>query len=136
LTLDSLYFTPNPIESGAASSFALQLSSSEPAQIREILILLHSSLGARVAILDLRSTKLDYGLVPGRPLKLRGRIRTLPLVEGDYSVALYLDCGDFSGDAYDLTSITVTPAKAKSEFPPHSPHDRGVVELLYEFGLD
>jgi lipopolysaccharide transport system ATP-binding protein len=135
LTLDSIYFTPNPIESGAASNFALQLSSKESAQLREILILLQSSLGIRVAILDLRSTQLDYRLVPDRPLKLRGQIRTLPLVEGDYSVALFLDCGDFSGGVYDLTSISVTTAKAKLEFSPHSPHDRGLLELSYEFSL-
>ena len=82
LTLDSLLLTPEAIVSGASATFVLQLSSIAPVELAEIAILLYSGLGTRIAILDLRTTELDYRFGPGQPLKLRGRIHSLPSSRG------------------------------------------------------
>ena len=136
LTLDSLHVDPNVTVSGTSQAFSLQLSSSEKAEVKEMAILLYSDLGTRIAILDLRTTTLDYRLAPGKPLKLRGLIHALPLVEGTYSLGLWIVCGDFWGNIYDLADISVTPASTKAEFAPFSPRDRGFIELSCEFGLE
>jgi homopolymeric O-antigen transport system ATP-binding protein len=136
LMLDSLRIMPNPIVSGTSLTYVLQFSSVVPAELAEIAILLYSSLGTRIAILDLRTTELDYRFGPGQPLRLRGRINSLPLVEGDYFLGLYVSCGDLQEDIYDLVSISVTHASRNQGFAPYSPHDRGVFELSHEFGLE
>jgi lipopolysaccharide transport system ATP-binding protein len=136
LTLDLLSVTPDKIVSGTSSTFSLHFSSSEEAEVRELAILFFTSLGPRIAILDLRTTTLDYRIAPGKPLKLRGRIHALPLVEGDYLLGLYISCGDFIGNVYDLAGFSVTFASTKAEFPAYSPYDRGFFELSYEFDLE
>jgi lipopolysaccharide transport system ATP-binding protein len=133
LTLEALSLSPSPVQSGGAVEFTLRLSSTEAARAVELAILLYSEWGARVAIVDLRSTRLDYRVAPGSPLRLTGRIRALPLVEGDYAVGLYINCGDVHGDVFDLTTLSVSRAAMEADFPPYGPHARGVLELSYEF---
>jgi lipopolysaccharide transport system ATP-binding protein len=136
LTLDLLSIESNAIVSGASLTYLLQLSSVEPVELAEIAILLYSGLGTRIAILDLRTTTRGYRFGPGQPLKLRGRIHSLPLVEGDYSLGLYVNCGDLQDDLYDLVSLTVTHAPKNQGFAPYSPHDRGIFELSHELELE
>jgi lipopolysaccharide transport system ATP-binding protein len=135
LTLDSLCFIPDTIVSGTSPTFILQLSASERTELKEIAILLCSGQGMRIAILDLRTTILDYSLAPGKPLRLHGRILALPLVEGNYVLGLYVNCADFNGDIYNLADLSVTRPSRKAEFVPYSPRDRGLFELSYEFDL-
>jgi lipopolysaccharide transport system ATP-binding protein len=136
LTLDLLRIVPNTIVSGRSSTYLLHLSSTVPVELKEMAIGLYSGLGTLIAILDLRTTKLNYRFGPGQPLKLRGSIRSLPLVEGEYSIGLYLNCGDLHDLIYDLASITVTREFEKREVVPYSPLDRGFLELSHEFDLE
>jgi lipopolysaccharide transport system ATP-binding protein len=134
LMLEAIEFTPFAIESGSKASFHLKVSSAESALVRGIAVLLFSDLGARVAILDLRTTGSNQVITPSLPLILTGEVESMPFVEGDYSVGLYLDCGDFCGDILDLTNISVTRCqKHATGLVPYSPRDRGLVELSYEF---
>ena len=135
LSLDLLSFSPNPVASGESLTFNLELSSSGPTQATEIAILIFSQLGTRVAIIDLRSNRHEYRFDAGRPLKLRGKVCSLPFVEGDYAVGLYLNCGDMRGDVLDLTTLSVTGRLPVPEIPPYSPNDRGFMDLSYEFDL-
>jgi lipopolysaccharide transport system ATP-binding protein len=136
LTLDLLRIVPNTIVSGTSPTFLVHLSSIVSVELKEMAIGLYSGLGTLIAILDLRTTKFNYRFGPGQPLKLRGRIRALPLVEGEYSIGLYLKCGDLQDRIYDLASITVTREFEKQEFVPYSPRDRGFLELSHEFDLE
>lgn len=136
LTLDSLLVTPNRVVSGTSLSYALQLSSTEPTKLATIDIHLCSSFGVRIALLDLRTTRFDYRIGPDRPLKLRGRIHSLPLVEGEYSLGVYADCGDLQEHVYEVVSITVTHASRNNELAPYSPNHRGFLELSHEFNLE
>jgi hypothetical protein len=104
--------------------------------MRDIVILLYAGLGTRVAIVDLRAPRSNYRLTPGQPLQIRGVIHSLPLVEGDYSVGLYIDCGDFSKDVYDLTRLSIVRTETGSELSPRHPQHRGVLELSYEYSAD
>jgi lipopolysaccharide transport system ATP-binding protein len=136
LTLKSLAFSPNPVETGASVDFSLEIGALEPCRISELSILLYSGLGARVAIVDLRSASLERRVTPEEPLSLRGRIREIPLVEGDYLVGLFLNSREIRGDVYDLTRLSVLRGDAESDLMPYLPHDRGLVELRYDFARD
>jgi hypothetical protein len=104
--------------------------------MRELAILVYAGLGTRVAILDLRQNQINYRLDPDKPLKLQGLIHSLPMVEGDYSVGLWINCGDYSQDVYDLAKISVCVSGGVAEIPPYPPSDRGLLELSYEFVRD
>ena len=133
LTLSALSFSPNPVRCGEPVSFKLTLSSTEATKATELAILLYSELGTRVAIVDLRSSKLDNRIGPDAPLVIEGRIHRLPLVEGNFAVGLYLACGDVRADFFDLTTLSVEREPTETDIPPYQPHERGVLELWYEF---
>jgi ABC-type polysaccharide/polyol phosphate transport system ATPase subunit len=133
LNLDSLEFSPNPVESGTASGFKIRISSFVSLQIKELAILIYSVRGDRVAILDLRSGDIDWRLTATKSLTITGHIRAVSLVEGEYSIGLYVNCGDLIGNVYDLAILTVAGAAASAAHSPYPAHDRGVVELSYDF---
>lgn len=133
LRLDDISFSPNPAESGADISFRLQMSSVEQATINEICVLIYSNLGVRVAILDLRSGSEGYRLDPNAPLELRGKIRNMRLVEGVYSIGLYVNADDFQEDIRDVLTLTVFPPEHAKLPIPYAPEYRGLVELPFEF---
>ena len=134
LTLDSIEFRPQPIESGAGVEFRISFSASTATKLNELTILVDSTLGVRVAIVDLRSAQLRYRVDP--TLLLRGRILGLPLVEGSYRVGLFLECGVVRGEFLDLARLDIVRAPSDAEFPPYPAHDRGLVELVHEVQID
>lgn len=136
LTVESLVFAPNPVENGKSVDFSLVLAASEPTRLTEIALLIYSTLGPRVAILDLRSASLDFRIHPDNVFRLRGKVAALPLVEGDYSVGLYLNGGGVRGNVYDLTHLSVFRTPTEAQFAPYAPQHRGLIELSYEFSRD
>jgi lipopolysaccharide transport system ATP-binding protein len=134
LQLRKLEFTPNPVVSGSAVEFQVELRSSKTTRIDELALLIYSSLGRRVAVLDLRRHGQVYRFDDSNDLKIVGSIKSLPLVEGEYHIGLYLSCGNTQGDFYDLTSITVVSGATPSELAPYNAVYRGIVELDFSFG--
>jgi lipopolysaccharide transport system ATP-binding protein len=132
LTLERLSLTPSPVLSGAAVHFQIRVRSATLTHVNEMAILLYSGVGTRVAIVDLRSAG-GYEVSPANALELTGTVRSLPLVEGDYSVGLYISCGDIHGDFYDLSALSVSMDSKEREFAPYAAHDRGLLELSYDF---
>ncbi len=136
LSLDRFDVLPNPVESSDGAGFSLQLSSRESLKISELVILIFSAMGARVAILDLRSVGKDLVAGPTEALRLRGRIAALPLVEGDYSLGLYINAGTIREDFLDLTRLTILSKSSRSGIPPYAVQHRGLVELEHTVSLD
>jgi lipopolysaccharide transport system ATP-binding protein len=125
-------FTPNPVISGRPVSFALELSAKEFIKLDEIAILIYSSLGRRLAIIDLRRADRSYRLNGSGVEAISGRIRGLPLVEGDYQIGLYLNWGTIKGDFYDLLDLNVLNDATPGGVIPYEPAARGIIELEYE----
>ena len=135
LSLQRLALSPSPVEAGRPLGFDLELESDVMTSVKEVAVLLYSSYGVRVAILDLRDPAGAYPIGPGRPLRLRGDVERLPLVEGDYSVGLYVNAGDVHDQFLDLVPLAVSPAPAGA-LAPYSAYDRGVVSLDVRFSRD
>jgi hypothetical protein len=133
LELVKLGFSKNPIISGEGVSFHMVLRSSVPAKIKDVSILFHSSLGSRVAILDLRSSEIDNQLYPELDWTIDGHIAALDFVEGAYPIGLYVNCGNTRGDSLDLLQLDILAPETKESFTPYAPHDRGVLNLTYSF---
>ena len=131
LTLTNFNFTPNPIECGCGQEFIIDLVAQHPDRIDSLVILVYSALGMRVAILDLRPIGFPFHMKDKR-LEIRGTIETLPLVEGEYNIGLYIESSEVRDNFTDLTKITVARKLSGNNFVVYPSNVRGVVELNYE----
>ena len=135
LTLEAFSLTNLSITSGSNLGFEIRLSSTMTVatRIRDFAVLIYSS-GSRVAIVDMRPSEGYYAVSSDRPLRIRGEIRKFPFVEGDYTFGLWLNCGEFRSDVYDLTKLHVIPTERVPGLAPYPVRHRGLVELDYIFG--
>jgi hypothetical protein len=74
----------------------------------------------------------QVAIEPGKPYRCAGRIKSFPIVEGDYRVGLFMQCSEYDGDYHDLASLTVSAATREGELAPYAAHFRGLVELECE----
>ncbi len=135
LTLEKLAIEPNPATAGCGVAFAIEFTSAEPLRMTELSVLIYSNLGVRVAIVDLRMAQSTHRVSPTEPLRFRGRVFDLPLVEGVYSIGLFVACGDLRSDVYDLTSLEILRSAPRSELAPYASRDRGLLDLRSEFDV-
>jgi hypothetical protein len=63
---------------------------------------------------------------------IRARIAALPIVEGVYTVGLWLVTDAFSGRLLELENFAVAAARTPSDFTPYEADHRGVVVLEAE----
>lgn len=127
LRLNRFEFTPNPIQSGDEQHFNIEITGEKTDQINSLVILLHSPLGQRVAIVDLRPAGSPFS-VDGSALTLSGKIKSLPLVEGEYHIGLYLESREARGNFIYLSKMSVL-GKAASNVVPYPANVRGFLEL-------
>ncbi len=131
IQLDLLEFTPTDISSGESLKFRVALSSVNPNIVKDFALLIYSDQGVRVAILDLRSHVRDSTVGPGKPWRVAGTVRNLNLVEGCYSVGVFIICGDCNRDLFDLIRIRVNSKPNPSGIPPYHAQYRGFVHLEF-----
>jgi lipopolysaccharide transport system ATP-binding protein len=124
-----LELSPNPVESKRSIDFILELSATRGVNINALVILIYSALGERVAIIDLRREEARSAVSETTPFSIEGSVPSLPLVEGDYSVGLYVDYGVFQGNVLGLVDLTVSSPVPIPGFAPFPPGVRGTVEL-------
>jgi lipopolysaccharide transport system ATP-binding protein len=130
-SLDLVEFdlSPNPLTSGQAARFSIVMRAKEQARINELALLLFSSQEMRVGIVDLRSSGLPATIAAGKTFTLKGTIRALPLVEGEYRAGLYAVAGDFAGNLMDLVELSVAARPSSEGHAPYPAAHRGVIEF-------
>jgi homopolymeric O-antigen transport system ATP-binding protein len=133
LEIRQFEFSPNPVASGEPVDFVINLSAVEEIRLDELAVLIYTSLGSRAAIIDLRNPDRTYRLNGSGVQSIAGRIKSLPLVEGDYRIGLYVNWGQKKGDFYDLFDLTVSGSRDREGVLPYHASARGLVELDYEF---
>lgn len=85
--------------------------------------------GIRVAIVDVRECgALPFRFGAGR-FVVRARIAALPVVEGHYTLGLWLVTDGFAGTLFELEEFTVASTRWSSSFVPYAIEYRGVVAL-------
>lgn len=133
LEVSRFEFSPNPVTSGGPVDFTIEFHAHSTARISELALLIYSSLEARVAVLDLRSSEFPLALAANERRTLRGWIKSVPLVEGEYSVGFGIKASDFAGDQLNCFALTVAARPAVDGVVPYAAEYRGVVDL--EFGM-
>jgi hypothetical protein len=94
-------------------------------------MLIYSVYGTRIALIDLRKANLARAATGNDRIRIEGNIESLPLVEGHYSIGLYLETSEYGGDFMDLTSFSVSPRSAMEGFVPYPAQHRGFFDLPY-----
>lgn len=135
LVCESFTIEPGQVVSGAAARFRIEISSRGPATLRELAILVYSGIGTRVAMVDLRSAHGERSFGDGHNLVIRGDLHRLNLVEGDYNLGLYVNCGDVLANFFDLATLTILAGPAAG-VSPYAAHHRGYVDLEYDFATE
>jgi hypothetical protein len=131
LQLGELRMRPDPVVSGQPLSVTVELRSSRRLRITELCLLVYAPTGARVGIVDLRTSAGPYQALSDSVLQIEGRIETLPLVEGRYTIGLFVDSGEVREDFLDLQVVDVLSADIQSGLSAYSPAVRGYVEFPY-----
>src|SRR6185436_9463663 len=90
LTLRQLTFHPAAVVSGESVEFTLKLAPRKPSRLKDLALLIYSEYGVRIAVLDLRQGGVRDVALRDAPLLVKGSIRALPLVEGDYRIGLFI----------------------------------------------
>ncbi len=129
LRLERFEFSPNPVETYGQVRFSLRFAVKKSVNVRSLLILIDSAQNTRVALLNLKQLQFPVSLSEGSDWIVDGTIQSLPLVEGDYSVGLTLDAGNFFENVFDLTTLAVTPDSPTNGEVPIPVIYRGTVEL-------
>lgn len=133
IALTAFDFEPEEIRVGDDIGFNLALRSSQPNLVKDCALLVYSERGTRVAVVDLRSPEVDPTMQSGQEWRVSGMIRSLNLIEGNYSAGIYLRCGDCIGDYHDLAVFRVRRRKESGVVAPYDAQYRGCVELDYSF---
>lgn len=128
LFVDSVDVRPSPPHSRKDVEIQIKLVG-DTTSVKELAVLLYTSGGERAAIIDARPLKVLPMSVPRDGLVLNVRVKAIPLVEGDYSIGLYVKGEEFSGNFLDLGVLTLLAAELQNGILPYSALQRGVVEL-------
>lgn len=130
LTLHRFGFLPSPASSGHPAVFEIALEARDATRLDELAILVHDSLGRRVGVIDFRQPAGPYQLEAGARFDVVARLRTLPLVEGQYRIGLSLRNQLAHDILYDIVTLEVA-MDPTVEFVPYRPEIRGVVAFEY-----
>ena len=68
----------------------------------------------------------------GERLRIEGLIRSIPLVERQYRIGLWINSGAFVGEVQELADLTVSPAMVTGQYARAAPEHRGWVEFKTE----
>jgi lipopolysaccharide transport system ATP-binding protein len=130
LFLKHLSCSPNPVVSGAELEIKLVFEAVELTQIEEVAILIYSSLGTRVAILDLRQPDTKYIVLGINEITIK--IKSFYLIEGNYTIGLYTRADEIHGNLLDLLTLNVMSFSRKKSMVPYPREYRGFVELDFQ----
>ena len=131
LTLVNASALPNPVESGGDLRLELKLQASAPVQLVDGHFLVYALEGPRIGIVDLRPAGLPIIMKAGDNVRFEAVLRSIPLVDRQYRVALYIDAGVFAADV-DVAILTVSPGQKSSAYATQLPQARGWVEFSTE----
>lgn len=133
LYITKIEFLPNQIRSGDPVNLELKFFSTISINISELQILIYSSLNTRIAMLDLRNKGGMHKLSANNYFSISGTIDSLPLVQGDYHIGIFINSTKVSGDFFDIVKISVFDKINSNGLIPYERKYRGVLDLEFDF---
>jgi hypothetical protein len=132
LALESVHIGPSVIRTGDAVDLEFAFQAERSGEIRECGVLIYSIKGFRIAVVDVRECRgLPFQFERGY-FAIRARIAAIPVVEGAYTVGLWLVANKFAGNLLELEDFTVVATRSSNDFVPYHAENRGVIVLKAE----
>jgi lipopolysaccharide transport system ATP-binding protein len=129
LVLERVWLSSSDVRSGGSIEIEIDFQASVSGQLHECAVLVYSTRGPRIAVVDTR----ESGLAPFRyangNFALIVQISALPLVEGDYTIGLYLVTTEFVGNLLELAHLTVWAPHSRRGFVTYPSETKGFVVL-------
>jgi ABC-type polysaccharide/polyol phosphate transport system ATPase subunit len=116
-------------QTGDPVALKLGIWARERDALSDLAVLVHGPGGERVALIDLRNTSGPFRLEAGQEIQFECKVESLPLVEHEFSLGLYVSAESVTGSFMDLQSLRVLPGGNHRGVLPRDPQFRGVVEL-------
>lgn len=129
LSLTRFEADPLNVRQNAQLNFNIELLATREEVVSDLALIIHSALGERAALIDLRSQRGPYRLRAGGKLALRTIISAVPFVEADFNLGLYINSNSVSESFPSLLTFTVMPGESNDGVVPRDPQFRGLVEL-------
>ena len=109
LALEGISFCEGIPRTGDSLDLVCRLHAEDSCEIHECALLVFSLQGERIGIVDTRSSGVLPVRVQSGVISVKIRISSLPLVEGEYALAIYLVTDSFRGTIYDAGELRVSP---------------------------
>jgi len=132
--LKEFWVSSRDVEVFSELQFRIRLHSESPNPLSGLALLFFNAYQERVAIIDLRNTDL-FKISKIKPeIEVSLKIDSMPLIEGDYNVGLYVESNLCVGNFLDIMRITVRQPKGM-DMEPYPVQVRGVVEMKNSFKI-
>jgi lipopolysaccharide transport system ATP-binding protein len=131
LKLRTITFGEGGIVSGEGATFRLEFQVLRPDTLQQAALIIFSDAGERVSVLDLRYVGVTNLSLSGDSLEVHGHMPSVPLVEGEYRVGLWVVTNMYQGNHLDLAAFQVAGASAKNDLIPLPASVRGYVEIPF-----
>ena len=135
LILKKISANPQTLVSGKSINFSLRFFALKQTRLSDLALLIYSSTGIRVAVLDLRRRETHHIILPNSSYELDICISQLKLVEGDYRIGLFVANEDIRKQYLDLSEISVVSDSSSYTVPPYEKEHRGVLELDFRIRI-
>lgn len=125
-------FQPAEITSGDNINFTicLEAKAGKSPSITDFCLLIYSEKGVRITIIDLRPFLKNF-VREENTMILKGEVKNMNLVEGEYSVGLFCIIDEVRKELLDINQIRVKPALSLHEdVKPYLSQYRGHLELM------
>jgi lipopolysaccharide transport system ATP-binding protein len=132
LTLTSVMLVPSCLSCGENARFVVKLHAKNNTSIYQCVLLIYSSQGSRIGIVDLQAEHA-YRVCKNSTLLMQGEIEKILLVEGTYHIGIFVNGDGFKGNIQDLTHLHVSGQPSFRNNSPLSPTYRGFVEFKSSF---
>lgn len=109
--------------------FKLELQVKAPTTLHDLSLMFFSPIAERVGLIDFRESGLPRSLKAGEKVLVEGRIKTLPMVEGEYRLGLYVRSSSVTATFDDLGFLAVASKPASSAIVSYPSNMRGFVEF-------
>jgi lipopolysaccharide transport system ATP-binding protein len=129
LAIDRILIKPPTVRTGDAIQIEVDFRARDAGRLHECALLIYSLAGVRVAIIDTReSGMLPFAYTTGQ-FTVTVVIDSVKLVEGDFTLGLYLVTESFQEIIQDIADFIVVAPKPTRSFVPYIGKDRGFVVL-------
>jgi lipopolysaccharide transport system ATP-binding protein len=115
--------------------FILQFKSTEINHFSSVALFIYDEFEQKVAFIDLRSSQLFKESDKSDTIEIRGCLKSLPLLPGEYKLGIHIQSNMLYKDFFNLLQFEVLQKSLIDDNLPYSIPQRGRAEIDYDFNI-